>query len=158
MSKCNLFDIINHKHDTPPATHVKGNRLDIILGTCFILENTNLVGNLALTEGASSNHVACFLDLDKRIFHKNTDPLKNTSRGFTSRQHKKFLQYGAQVDDILCHHKSLNYLLEQLESPNSTMSKEMIANNIDKIITDTMLQEENKFCSCRKNIAWSLIY
>ena len=78
------------------------------------MEHKVNIGNLSCDNAANSNHVDSFIDLDHKVFHRNTDPIKNTKRGFTSHQTKKFKRYSQSVDNKLCNDMHLNDLLEQL--------------------------------------------
>ena len=56
MTSCNLIYIINHRHGTPTATHKSGNRLDLIAGSQFVLDNTIASDSLHKKNSALSDH------------------------------------------------------------------------------------------------------
>ena len=122
---CDLIDIINHRHGKPTATHKNGNRLDLILGTQWVVDNVIATGSLHEIEGAESDHAVLFVDLTTTIFSKNNDPVAPKSRGFTSKHKHKFMTFGQRVDYKLCNNNSLNALLTELENTVGNKKRHM---------------------------------
>ena len=72
MDNSHLVDIINTLIEgTPTATHKKGNRLNILLGTEYILQFIHSTGSLSSDDGAELDHTACYPDLLLSIFAKS---------------------------------------------------------------------------------------
>ena len=79
--------------------------------------------------------------------------MKNTKQGFISQQKEKYIPYDTSIDSQLWDNIQLNHLLEQLGLVRIKKEKEIIFNNIDQIITFTMLKGEQKYKSRPKIIA-----
>ena len=157
LNKCNLFDLLYSKHKDSSHTHNKGNRLDYIFGTHFIREYMTSIGILGSDYGAISDHSAIFLDLDTSIFERSNDPTPISARGIFTKHRRRFLKYGATVNEILQQDEALKNLLQQLDivSPSDLPT---LCNAIDNIITQALLDQENKFRNVPFIQAWSPAY
>ena len=56
--------------------HSKGDRLDLAVGTSFVLDYIAYIGILSSYEGVAFDHVSCFIDLDNNTSHKNKEAMK----------------------------------------------------------------------------------
>lgn len=83
--KCNLYDILQDRFRSTAPTHQKGSRLDTIMGTQFIRDNTTGIGQYNSGYGAVTNHALYFIDLNEKIFTKKTNPTRPSLCSITSK-------------------------------------------------------------------------
>ena len=126
-SKYSLLDLFQEKFHTTSPTHQKGNYLNLILGTPFIVTHLIRIGITDPTFGAPSDHSVSHLDLHPDIFQNNTDPTSPSLRSVTSRQRAKFLKCGATALIVFCkrvntfHPYHINWMQCQTENNFNTL-------------------------------------
>ena len=155
---CGLLDLFQEKFHTTSPTHKRGNYLDLILGTPFIMQHLVRIGITDSTFGAPSDHSVLFLDLHPDIFTRNTDPTSPSLRSVTSRQRSKFLKYGATIDRLLQESKFIASLTKQLDSTTDRKQLQQFADSLDQAISLTIEKVNNTFHRTPNLIAWSPLY
>ena len=105
-----------------------------------IVDQMVAVCSLHEKNSAPSDQSGLFTNLDNFIFQKDIDPISPAIRGFTSRQKKKFLQFGSSVNKKMCDNPILHTLLFPLKRAILD-DKQSIYNAIDNINTTTIQSE-----------------
>ena len=155
--KCNLFDIFHKRFNIIAPTHKRGNKLDLLLGTQFILDNVIRTGISDGSKGATSDHSACHVDLHMHIFCENMDPTSPLSRSVTSKQRAKFMKYGNAIDEKISSSAYLQNLLNNIESISCPTELQKILDKIDDAIGHVVQLEDNRFQKIPALIHWSPI-
>jgi len=162
MLHCSLFDLLANKYNNPTATHSRGNRLDLILGCAFVSSHVDSVGILASNLGANSDHAAIYVDLSSRIFNKKpVDPTTPSHRGFRISNKTLVARFRNQVRSSLDQNSALQILDKELDSAAALPPEriEEICNEIDDILTDTVLYQEKLVKKSTTNTTpWSIQY
>ena len=157
-SKCGLLDLFQEKFHTTSPTHQRGNCLDLILGTPFIVQHLVRMGITDSTFGAPSDHSVSFLDLHPDIFKSNTDPTSPSLRSVTSRQRSKFLKYGATIDRLLQESHIISSLTKQLDNVTDRTHLQQLADSLDHTILLTIEKVNDMFHRTPNSIAWSPLH
>ena len=102
-----LVDIYHERHGDSPRTYLWGQkRLDYILVDRGIVHAVRGVGYLGSHDGADSDHVYCFLDLDTKLLFCGliNRPIDHQSREFRLHQSDKCEDFLKDVIPLFKHH------------------------------------------------------
>jgi uncharacterized protein YydD (DUF2326 family) len=148
------------KYPNPTASHTKGNRLDLVLGDDFVSNNVEAIGILDSSHGSTSDHTCLYVDLNRSIFHKQlADPTTHSQRAFRMHDTIKVKKSRKKVRSSLDSNPQLQALDEELTTATDPERIETLCNNIDTILTTTVLEiSETVRRKVQHSPPWSFMY
>jgi hypothetical protein len=164
-AECELIDVYTEIHgegdDFP--THENGSkRVDYAFCSQNLLQFIKQIGYIKFNEALDSDHRAIFCDIDDSILDNKVEiNLQRTRLIGTNSTNEEGERYIRYLYKLLNNHnvfKRAQQILEQsitCTSENEITEIKNKLNNIDKIITESMLLAEKKKCSKKYNAPYS---